>query len=290
MHEPVLLGQNLSEDTRNVVRQSIAEIIKSILKTPARLLENRFDQRIQRETGLWSIRRTDPTDIFIAGYPKSGNTWMQNLVAGVVYSLDPECLPDTLILDLVPDVHFCRYYRRYQTPMYFKTHHLPRADYRRVINLLRDGRDVMVSYYHHLRALSGDAVDFSEIVRTGRHLAPSKWHDHVNAWRSNPFGAEILTVRYEDLLENPVKELHRVCDFAGIERSTEVLETVSRRSSFSKMREKEEKTGWANSSWPRSRFFVRRGEVGSFKDEMPENVLSAFLAQAGDTLRACNYL
>jgi len=35
---------------------------------------------------------------------------------------------------------------------------------------------------------------------------------------------------------------------------------------------------------------VRRGEVGSFKDEMPENVLSAFLAQAGDTLRACNYL
>ena len=272
------------------MRQSIAEIIKSILKTPARLLQNRFDQRIQRETGLWSIRRTDPTDIFIAGYPKSGNTWMQNLVAGVVYSLDPECLPDTLILDLVPDVHFCRYYRRYQTPMYFKTHHLPRADYRRVINLLRDGRDVMVSYYHHLRALSGDAVDFSEIVRTGRHLAPSKWHDHVNAWRSNPFGAEILTVRYEDLLENPVKELHRVCDFAGIERSTEVLETVSRKSSFSKMREKEEKTGWANSSWPRSRFFVRRGEVGSFKDEMPKNVLSAFLAQAGDTLRACNYL
>jgi hypothetical protein len=119
---------------------------------------------------------------------------------------------------------------------------------------------------------------------------PSKWHEHVNAWRSNPFGAEILTVRYEDLLENPANELRRVCDFAGIERSVQLLKTVSRGSSFEKMRAKEKKTGWANPEWPSSRFFVRRGEAGSFKDEMPENVLSVFLAQAGDTLRACNYL
>ncbi len=215
---------------------------------------------------------------------------MQNLIAGVAYSLDPEYLTDSQILDLVPDVHSCRHYRRHQTPMYFKTHDLPHREYRRVIYLLRDGRDVMVSYYHHLRALNGDDLDFSEIVRTGRHLSPSKWHDHVNAWRSNPFGAEILTVRYEDLLENPVDQLRRVCEFAGIERSAQLLEHVSRKSSFSKMREKEGKTGWANPAWPRSRFFVRRGEAGSFKDEMPEDVLAVFMVQAGDTLRACKYL
>ena len=272
------------------MKRSAPEIIKSILATPARFLQNRFDKKNARESGLTSIQQTDPADIFIAGYPKSGNTWMQNLIAGVVYNLDPEDLSDSMILDLVPDVHSCRYYRRHQTPMFFKTHHLPRAEYRRVIYLLRDGRDVMVSYYHHLRALNGDAVDFSEIVRTGRHLVPSKWPDHVNAWRSNPFGAEILTVRYEDLLENPARQLRRVCDFAGIDRTAEVLETVSRKCSFAKMREKEEKTGWANPEWPSSRFFVRRGEAGSFKDEMPENVLSVFLAQAGETLRACNYL
>jgi hypothetical protein len=272
------------------VKRSVPEIIKSILRTPVQFVQDRSDQKIARESGLTPIEQTDPADIFVAGYPKSGNTWMQNLIAGVVYSLDPEYLSDAKILDLVPDVHSCRNYRRHQTPMYFKTHHLPRPEYRRVIYLLRDGRDVMVSYYHHLRALNGDAVDFAEIVRTGRHLIPSKWHDHVNAWRSNPFGAEILTVRYEDLLEEPVSQLRRVCDFAGIERSAELLEMVSRKSSFTKMREKEEKTGWANPEWPSSRFFVRRGEAGSFKDEMPENVLSVFLAQAGDTLRACNYL
>jgi Sulfotransferase domain len=262
----------------------------SILTAPMRILQNQRDKKIARKRGLPPITETKPADIFIAGYPKSGNTWMQNLVAGVAYNLDPEHLSDSQILNLVPDVHACRHYQRRQTPMYFKTHHLPRPEYRRVIYLLRDGRDVMVSYYHHLRALNGDDVDFSEIVRTGRHLSPSKWHDHVNAWRSNPFGAEILTVRYEDLLENPVSELRRVCEFAGIERSPEVLENVCRQSSFSKMREKEEKTGWANPKWPDSRFFVRRGEAGSFKDEMPEDVLSVFMAQAGDTLRSCNYL
>jgi sulfotransferase family protein len=262
----------------------------SILRAPMRIFQNRPDKENERTDGLTPISETDPADIFVVGYPKSGNTWMQNLIAGVAYNLNPEYLTDSQILDLVPDVHSCCHYRRHQTPMYFKTHRLPRPEYRRVIYLLRDGRDVMVSYYHHLRALNGDDVDFSEIVRTGRHLLPSKWHDHVNAWRSNPFGAEILTVRYEDLLENPVSELRRVCEFAGIERPPDVLENVSRKSSFSKMREKEEKAGWANPKWPRSRFFVRRGQAGSFKDEMPEDVLSVFMAQAGDTLRACNYL
>ena len=28
-------------------------------------------------------------DIFIVGYPKSGNTWFQNLVVGAVYGMDP---------------------------------------------------------------------------------------------------------------------------------------------------------------------------------------------------------
>jgi hypothetical protein len=271
------------------VRRSITEIINSILKAPARLLQNRFDKKIHRETRLWPVYRTEPTDIFIVGYPKSGNTWMQNLIAGVVYGLDPEYLPDSVVSDLIPDVYSCRYYRRYNTPMYFKTHDLPRPGYRRAIYLLRDGRDVMVSYYHHLRAIGIADIDFADVVTTGKYFTPSKWHDHVDAWRSNPFGAEIVTVRYEDLLENPVEELRRICEFAGIERSDELLEAVSSKASFQKMREKEKRSGWANSSWPNSHSFVRRGETGSFKDEMPANVLASFLAQAGETLRSCDY-
>src|ERR1700736_1114533 len=186
-----------------------------MLKLLRRFGKRAGQEEIDRRAGLSPIDQRDSQDIFIAGYPKSGNTWVQNLVAAVVFGVDPQLAPDNLIQDLVPDVHSCRYYRRYSTPTYFKTHDLPRPEYRRVIYLLRDGRDVMVSYYHHLRALNGDGIDFQEIVRTGKHLTPSKWHEHVNAWRSNPFEAEMLTVKYEDLLENPIQELRRVCHFAG---------------------------------------------------------------------------
>ena len=70
-------------------------------------------------------------------------------------------------------------------------------EYRRVVYLLRDGRDVMVSYFHHLRALGeiDDDVDLLRLVRRGDTLFPSRWDRHVEAWERNPFGAEKITIR-----------------------------------------------------------------------------------------------
>src|SRR3954469_16615582 len=75
--------------------------------------------------------RWKPEDVFIVGYPKSGNTWFQNLTAGVVHGLLPEFAPPALVsLDLIPDIYQSQVYRRYSTPMFFKSHELPRPEYR----------------------------------------------------------------------------------------------------------------------------------------------------------------
>ena len=269
----------------------LIRLMKELIKPILRPLSN----RIHREVDIRSVAGWTPIteflkeDVFIVGYPKSGNTWFQNLVTGVVYGVNPEFAPDTLVQEIVPDVHYKQYYKRLTTPMFFMSHHLPRPNYKRVVYLLRDGRDVMVSYYHHNRALKGDDFDFYDMVRNGEELFPCKWHKHVEAWIANPYDTEMIIIRYEELKKDPVGVLRRFCEFIGEDRDEALLHTVALKSSFRKMHEKEDRYGWDNHSWPKDKHFVRRGEVGSYKDEMPEEVLEAFLQESRETLRNLGY-
>ena len=155
------------------------------------------------ENGMRPISDIQPQDIIVCGFPRSGHTWFQNLLAGVVFGIDPELAHDSLIQDLVPDVHYKRCYKRYGPTAYFKSHALPQKEYRRVVYLLRDGRDVMVSYYHFLSALQGH-VDFVKLVQTER------WHEHVEHWHANPQGADMLVGHQADRVEHRLFGLDRM--------------------------------------------------------------------------------
>jgi hypothetical protein len=242
--------------------------------------------------GFVPITELVEDDIFVVGYPKSGNTWSQDLVAGTVFGVLPEFAPPELALDLVPDVHASPCYKRYATPMYFKSHSLPDPAYKNVVYLLRDGRDVMVSYFYHRLALEGPVapVDFLEMVQTGKGLFLSKWHQHVEAWLSNPFSARMIVIKYEDLKEDTARELDGFCKFAGVDRSTEFLRMIAQGTTFDKMQKREMNLGLGDPQWPKEKLFRRRGVVGSYKDEMPAEALQAFLAESGDVLHRCGYL
>jgi hypothetical protein len=214
---------------------------------------------------------------------------MQNLVAGVVFGIVPHLTPDSLVNELVPDVHDRSFYRRYCTPMFFKSHHLPRPDYRRVVYLIRDGRDAMVSYFHHLSVLNGSQPDFLNMIASGEGLFPCRWHEHVDAWTKNPYDAEIITIRYESLRSDAVKELRRFCEFASLIRSDDFLQSIIESCSFDQMREREKNMGWESKFWPSDHAFVRRGHVGSFRDEMPGTVIAEFMQQAQPTLIRAGY-
>ncbi|MDQ6632934.1 MAG: sulfotransferase domain-containing protein [Verrucomicrobiota bacterium] len=270
----VLAGaaKNLTEDNKNILPSDAREILA--------------------QESLLPITSFQTEDVFMVAYPKSGNTWLQNLTAGIIYGVIPEYAPPLLAhYDLIPDVHFKHFYKRYSDPMFFKSHHLPKPEYRRVIYLLRDGRDVMVSYFHYLLAL-GQEVDFLQLVQTGQGLFPSKWHEHVEAWLANPFNATMMIIKYEDLQKNAVSELQRICSFLGVQRRKSFLKQMTRSASFHKLREKEATVGMGtfNPNWRPDRFFFRRGKVGSFRDEMSETVLTAFLKEGESTLKKSGYL
>jgi Sulfotransferase domain len=254
-----------------------------------RVVEREANRRAT-DAGLVPLRIM-PQDLVTVGAMKSGNTWFRFLVAGAVFGVDIRYAPPRLVYSLIPNPRRDPYVVRYGPVAFFRSHELPRPEFRRVVYLLRDGRDVMVSMYHHLQATRGEGnVDFLRMVREGEGLYPSKWSEHVRAWKANPYDAEILTIRYEDLLENGVKEMQRLCEFVGIERDPSVLEAAVTNARFEEMRGLQGRFGAVNDAkWRPEKAFVRRGQSGSFRDEMPREVLEAFMAEAGPVLAEVGY-
>ncbi len=247
--------------------------------------------RIAKEQFLTPIDQTGKEDIFIVGFPKSGSTWMQSLISGIVYGTHTDFMSDHLAQEIVPDVHARTHYKRLGKVNFFKSHHLPNIKYKRVIYIVRDGRDAMVSYYHFNRN-RGIETDLEQMIVDGDHIFPSKWHQHVRKWKENPFNAEMITIRYEDLLTQPLNQLYKLCDFINIERSDELLESVIKCNHIDKMRSRViANDGMANKSFTGSKGakFFRKGKTKNYLQEMNLDLQKHFLEEASKELHLFNY-
>lgn len=232
-------------------------------------------------------RRDDvrPDDVVIVGYPKSGNTWFQNIIAATVYGINLQETPLDVVNILVPDINLPVFHRYTEQPMYFKSHLLPQPAYRKVVYLVRDGRDAMISFYHYLQGLDHN-VTLQQLVDIGTE-EHGKWQDHVAAWYDNPYEAQMITIRYEDLLDDMLQELKRFCDFIGIKRDENALKQVQSVTSFDNMRKREDRFGFQQ--YRSEQNFMRRGRKGDFHNEMPLHVLTTFQKQAGKWLEHLGY-
>lgn len=243
-----------------------------------------------KNVGLCKISEYSEDDVFIVGYPKSGNTWMQNIIINLYYGIDTRNVPDKLVQELVPDVHYKSYYKKFYKTTFFKSHSLPQKGYKNIIYIVRDGRDVMVSFYHFLLNLNGREPSFKELIDGIHDSFGVAWHEHVGKYIENPFNSRIVFIKYENLIEQDVDELKKICLFLDIERSDEFLRSVYLNNTFAEMKSREKKFGWDNSAWPKDKSFIRRGKVGSYNDEFPKDLLDDFLEVSKKTLKKFNYL
>ncbi|NQU39075.1 MAG: sulfotransferase domain-containing protein [Lentisphaerae bacterium] len=251
---------------------------------------NRCEVDLRENFQMSTMGRYAENDVFIVGYPKSGNTWVQYLLSAAKYGVDPSRVKDSLVQRLVPDIYYHDYYIRWQDQMEFKSHEPPSAGYRNVIYLLRDGRDVMASYIRFLSKLHGDAFDLNKMLRTGKAPFPYQWPEHVAAWLANPYDARMLVIRYESLKEDCARELESMCRFLGVDCPTEECQLIAERASFDRMKARELRNGWANQEWPANETFCGKGEVGGFRQSFEEHDLDGFMERAGPVLRQCGYL
>ena len=92
--------------------------------------------------------RIFPDDVFLVSYPKSGNTWTRFLIANLVY---PEKHPDFAnINELIPDPEGIskRHLEQLPRPRYLKSHQYFDPRYPKIIHIVRDPRDVVLSEYY----------------------------------------------------------------------------------------------------------------------------------------------
>ncbi|KAH1172429.1 hypothetical protein KIL84_008047 [Mauremys mutica] len=110
-------------------------------------------------------------------------------------------------------------------------------------------------------------------------VAWGSWYDHVCRYWAERASHCILYVFYEDMKEDPAREILRVMDFLEVELPPQVLEKIVRQTSFRVMKE----NPMANySSLPRAIFdqtispFMRKGQVGDWKSHFTVAQSEAF--------------
>jgi hypothetical protein len=267
------------------------EALNSSLKTEKNLqLESLLDKSILEDLNKQCIYPTtyhEENDVFIASYPKSGVTWLRHLTASLVYGMDSSKVSDILVNTVFPDLHAYKYYLRTGFPVVFKTHDLPRPEMKRVIHLVRDGRDVMVSYYAMLKN-QGYEITLDKMIKGEVELFPCDWSSHCSEWLRNPYKSNICRISYEDLKLSPVKTLQKYCCFVGIDADEAKITAAISQSEFIKMQIKEKDQGWGHNNL-RTGLFVRKGQIGSYRNEMSEELIKEFNELNHDMLSSLGY-
>lgn len=219
---------------------------------------------------------SNPEDVFIIGFPKSGNTLLNHIIAHLFYGLNEKASRSMISL-IVPDIHANTHYFRLNEICFFKSHSLPIPRYKKVIYIMRDGREALLSYYHMNKNMGQD-ISLEELFTGQTKIFGTVWHEHIAQWEKNPYQAEILWLKYEELVENKLKVLKKICGFLNIKRSEKELNQVVNLTSFKHMKNLEQRKDWQRmkNTWKTGTFFVRHGKIDSYKKEVNKALVSKF--------------
>jgi hypothetical protein len=173
--------------------------------------------------------------------------------------------------------------------MVIKTHSPYLSFPARVIYLVREGRDVLHSYYHYARNLPPPNLfnDFHTVQDFffRDDLWPSPWHKHVEGWLdglSTWPRKQYLLIKYEELLLSPDTCLQSIAEFIGIDVAPHELARAVVLNSKERMREIEEATGKGSLN------FISAVQKGS-ETALSEEEQARYEAIAGEVLERLGY-
>lgn len=263
--------------------------------------------------------------IWIASYPRSGNTWVRFLLA---HLLVDRVESSAHLLELIPDIHRSISGGQLYGPTMtlIKTHwawapNLPlREDTVGVVYLVRNPLDVLASGldYRLLRpgsSLAGLSPEgrtafvkqwIDQFILRGAEpswltLGIGSWSENVTSWTDAPLPFPRLVLRYEDLSLDTAGEVRRICRFLRFDRGEDAIRTAVERSSFAALRALEEREirerrpgifhdEQSVAGHAEGRRFINRGDMGTGARLLSAEQRAAALARFGPVMRRFGYL
>jgi Sulfotransferase domain len=241
-----------------------------------------------------------PDDIFIVSYFRSGSTWSRFLFGNLIHEHEPVTFTNMEVL--VPTIYTLpdRILRR--LPRLLKSHESFDPRYPRVIYMVRDPRDVAVSFYFYnlkVRVIP-DGYPMEEFVE--RFVAAKVvnyadrvgcWQDHVLSWvRLREGKPGFRLVRYEDLLADPVKVLTHLAPMLGVDPTPARIDRAVRLSSAAHMQslEKEQALKWITTKDSRQDIrFVREAKSGGWRQKLSPTAVRTIEQAWGPTMTELGY-
>jgi hypothetical protein len=224
-------------------------------------------------------RQLRPDDMFIASFPRSGNTWARFILADLMMGrpvdfIEVEKVSPSVGVDPSDSPTLTKGGRL------VKTHEVYRPSYERAVYLVRDARDVLASWYRVTREDPNDLKDADTFIAdfvTERASPYGPWHEHVRSWLAAAERSDQIRVfRFEDLKRDPIATFGEIADYVGIDATPQAIEQALERNNPAAMRERERQ----NEEFLRASFGymsrgTRAGESGAWDGVLTEEHLRA---------------
>lgn len=269
---------------------------------------------------------------WLASYPKSGNTWVRLFhcayedpdnfdmnrrppwhrqdIASYVYKyvspVEIDELSEAEMYALRPAtlVWFCRVADNFGHPMYLKTHCanaladkmpiIPKTFTESALVIVRDPRDVAVSFADHLGKTVDEALDLMDddsaiLHKETKIIQPlMSWSSNVESWLlETPYSKFVL--RYEDLLSDPEKWFEEILKFYELDFDKGRFKSALDMTTFSALKKREDEVGYGTKSEHQERFF-RVGKSGYWKDTLTDEQVMRIETKHGEIMKKVGYL